>query len=307
MEFVNEYSASTPIIFHNPNMDNHEHEEEESIVAETGIFPLGGPGAYLIEGKSGSGKNVLLEYFLSKCPLPFDNVVSLSTTQEETGSLDFIERLYDTNRWGIAKSVDDLMHVIKVRKECLAKYKKALGTEARDSFVYDHPILMIVDDIGGTTNTRQSEKNPWYTLFTTVRHLGIYLVVLVQYHKQIGPAFMGNTRALVTFDYADDAIKHFASCSGVSLSSGDKQHVQKFLKQRHNFLIWWKNWTAKSNLPDLPWLCEKINTNQGSSTINYREYYTGKKTKPTKRKIIVPEDSDEDDEDDEMSLDDDEY
>lgn len=232
--------------------------EEEEFTALRGVFAMGGPGAYIFEGKSGSGKNFLLERMLAKSPIKFKNVVSLSTTQEDSGSLDFIERLYDGERWAIAKSLEDLMHVVKVRTDCLEKIKKSLGTREKDAFLEENPMLMIVDDIGGTTNTKNAEKNPWYTLFTTVRHRGIFLVVLVQYHKQIGPAFLGNTRALLTFDYTEQALKWFASCSGMNITNQDKLTLQKFLKTRFNFLIWWKNWMSEAPLPDTPWLCEKL-------------------------------------------------
>jgi len=249
-----------------------QHEEEERALAARGVFFVGGPGAYIFEGKSGSGKNVLLENMLSKSLIPFENVVTLSTTQEETGSLDFIARFYDPSYWGVAKDINELMHVIDVRKDSLAKIKHKLGMEEKDAYIQRHPMLVIVDDIGGTTSTRNSEKNPWYTLFTTVRHLGIYLVVLIQYHKQIGPAFMGNTRALITFDHADDAIKHFANCSGVSLTTNDKKNLQAFLKIRHNFLIWWKTWSSENSLPDIPWLCGKITPGTNACTINNTHY-----------------------------------
>lgn len=251
-----------------------DNAEEEAFTALHGIFPLGGPGAYLLEGKSGAGKNFLLEYFVAKSKLPFDNVWSLSTTEEETGSLDFIEKLFDTTRWAKTKSLNDLMHLVTVRKQSLARLKEELGIEERDAYVEKFPILCIVDDIGGTTNTRNSEKNPWYTLFTTVRHLGIYLVVLIQYHKQVGPAFITNSKALVTFDYSDDALTHFSKSAGMSATNEDKKTLQKFLKTRYNFLIWWKSWKSTNTLPDYPWLCDKITPSSATFTVNRNTYPT---------------------------------
>lgn len=277
-------------------------EEEEAAVAEKGVFFVGGPGAYVIEGKSGAGKNVLLEHFMTRSTIPFENIVTLSTTQEETGSLDFIEQYYDVNRWAIAKKIDEIMYLIDVRKKCLAKIKKELGKEASEAYALNHPMVFIADDIGGTTNLRTSDKNPWYTLFTTVRHLGIYLVMLVQYHKQLGPSFIANARALMTFDYADDAIKTFASCAGVSLTKQDKEYLQKFLKSRFNFLIWWKNWSSTSDIPDLPWTCGKIDLTTRSFTINERQYsFNNKKPCMVARYYESDDYEEEDEEFDELS------
>lgn len=244
---------------------------EERWTAERGVFCMGGPGAYIVEGKSGAGKNYLLEHYLMKSRLPFDNVWTLSTTEEESGDLDFIERLYDTERWAKPKNIDEIMYLVGVRKEMLAKLKNEFGKQEKEDYILRFPILLIVDDIGGTTNTRSSENNPWYTLFTTARHHGIYVIVLVQYHKQIGPAFIGNTRALITFDYADDALKHFAATAGMSITTNDKKQLQSFLKNRFNFLIWWKNWVSESAIPDFPWRCVKVSF-KGPVIINDEEY-----------------------------------
>jgi len=277
---------------------------EELYLATNGVFDLGGPGAYLFEGRSGSGKNFLLKQMLLKTKTPFKNVISLSTTQADTGSLDFIEQIYDGNRWGIARNIGDLMYVEKTRARSLEKIKASLGLEERDQFVRQNPMLMIVDDIGGTTNTKNSENNPWYTLFTTCRHRGIYLVLLVQHAKQLGPAFLGNTRAIVTFDSAEQSLKHFESISGMTLTKADRHSLQVFLKTRYNFLIWWKSWAASSALPCFPWLCGKVTPNDPVVTINGSEYNTWTAMYLDKKENInCPENTEDESEFDEMTSD----
>lgn len=249
-------------------------EEIEALVGKVGVFPIGGPGTYIFEGKTGSGKNFLLNFFLCKAKghLNFSNVISLSSTQAEAGSLDFLAKLYDPEYWAQTKTQKELMGLIETRKRHCAKIKESQGKEEVEKFVLRNPLLVIVDDMGGKTNTTTSLNNEWYNTFTTVRHLGIYLVMLIQYHKQIGPAYVDNTRALITFASNATALKHFSECCGMTLNKHDTATVQGFLRTRFNFLLWWRNWLREDNLPDLPWLIKKIDPEKPIININGLTY-----------------------------------
>lgn len=249
------------------------------LAKRTGVFPLGGPGTYVIEGKSGSGKNHLLGYLLhlAKNHIYPSNIVTYSGTSEETDSFDVLEQLYPdrVERWTKAANIEEIVFLIEYRKTLIGKMKQNQTREEVSQWLQDNPMLVIADDIGGVTATSNSNKNPWFHLVTTVRHWGIYAIILVQYQKQLGPAFTGNTRAVISFDRSEAALKHFAACTGMNLQKNDITGLQVFLREPHTFLVWWQSWVAeerfsiKQSMPDYPWLVHPVDAR--ANTLNIEE------------------------------------
>lgn len=226
-------------------------------VSIDGVLKCGGPGCYVFEGRSNSGKNYLLEHQVRHARrqgLAFSNIISFSGSQEENDSLNFIETLYSPEAWTIALSLDEVLYCISKRKEHVGELKAKLGALAAKKFKKDNPLLVILDDIGGLASLTQTQNNPWFQVVTTMRNLGIYMVFLIQYPKQIGPGFWNNCRALCSFDRSDSGLKYYCSTSGMSMDIALRKEVLEWLREKHRFLMWWNDWILEGQkLPSLPW------------------------------------------------------
>lgn len=226
-------------------------------VSQEGFLKTGGPGTYVIEGRSNSGKNYLLDHMVTQAyhkGLTFSNVITYSGSQEENDSLNFIEKLYDSDTWAITKSLDEILYAIQMRKKHIGEMRKKIGEKDASRFKRSNPLLIVLDDFGGTVNMTTNTKNPWYNVVTTVRNLGIYLIMLIQYPKQIGPSFWNNCKLVCSFDRSEKGLKHYCSTTGMGMDKYLLKEVLDWLRDKHKYLLWWNDWTPKETLPRLPWV-----------------------------------------------------
>lgn len=232
------------------------------VAMSQGILVLGGPGAYVIEGRSNSGKNFLLDHMITHAKhsgLEFSNIVTFSGSQEENDSLNFIETLYNSDIWAIAKSLAEVEFVVMTRKKHLASLRAEKGgDEDAKRFKADNPMLLILDDFGGLVNMTTNVKSQWYQYITTVRNMGIYLVMLIQYPKQIGPAFWNQCKAVISFDRSETGLRHYAKAAGITLSKQVLAKILSWMKKKHRYLVWFRDWNIDEPLPDQPWVGYKL-------------------------------------------------
>lgn len=227
-----------------------------------GPLVVGGPGTYMIEGSTGSGKSMLLrQILLLTAPvLRFTNIISYSNTQDSTSSLDFIPEIFPerVSRWAKAKDVEEVLWVLEHRKKTMKALKRA--GEDQDSWAMENPILILVDDIGGITNTTNFIKSPWYQVFTTVRHRHAYLIFLAQFSKQFGPAFINNTRCIMSFDSSSETLKKFAKQKGLELQKQEIAGLQDELRVQYTYLLWWNSWLMREAKPRYPWVGHPVDS-----------------------------------------------
>lgn len=241
-------------------------EEEDPIeaVSAGGVLLIGGPGPYVIEGKTNSGKSFLLDHIVTHAKhrgLVFSNVITYSGSQAENDSLNFIETLYDPMQWTITKKLEEIRYLITVRKDHIAMMRKLPdGENEAKRFKRENPLLIILDDFGGMMNLTTNVKNPWYTIVTTLRNMGIYMIMLIQYPKQIGPSFWNQCRAILSFDRTTDGLKYYSRTSGMPLAKDAIDKILLWLKTRHRYLVWFMDWTLINELPSTPWLADPVTT-----------------------------------------------
>lgn len=224
-----------------------------------GPLVVGGPGTYLIEGATGSGKSRLLCKILSISASKFklSNIVTYSGTSESTSSLDFVADIfpYLVGRWAKALNVDEVAWILKHRSKFMESMKEK-GMD-QDEWVKDNPMLIIVDDVGGITNSSSFIKSPWYHIVTTARHLNVYMIFLAQYASQLGPAMINNCRCIMSFDSSDKALKKFSEC-GFNLSRTEISSLQDELRKPYHYLAWWQSWQLNQPRPRYPWIGKPV-------------------------------------------------
>ena len=242
-------------------------------VEQQGIFVCGGPGTYIFLGPTDSGKNVCFRHTLIQAynnGLVFSGVISYSTTSGFSDSLDVIEEVSDTDRWAKAKTPDELLAVFNHRVEHFnamgLMVDPELGRPRTKSEIkqwgQDHPLLFILDDFGGKVNMSRNTDNPWYTLITTARHLGIYFVMIIQYNKAIGPSFWNNPRAVISFDRNVKVMKMIAEGGGFGKYCNKvSSQLVKWSSKQYAFTLWWISWKLPSERPMLPWMVHPVNEN----------------------------------------------
>lgn len=238
------------------------------IVQKNGIFLSGGPGTYVLLGPTDSGKNFLFEHQMRQAyntGLEFSSVISYSSTDTFSESLDFVETICDSEWWYRAEQPDEILTAFAIRSAHLTHLSKVgcpiMGRprtkQEIKEYCSEYPIAVILDDMGGKINLSRSNSE-WYNLITTARHLGIYFFILIQYKATVGPGFWTNFRAIISFDRNIDTLKTLAKQAGFSEYKKYETQVSKWLGTHHAFSLWWLSWKIAKNRPEIPWLCSPV-------------------------------------------------
>lgn len=253
-----------------PSVDEvYEIEQVEHVqVLGKGLFFGGGVGTYVFLGKTNAGKNYMLDHSIKmgmqKANLKWDNIVVFSTTAGVSGNYEWLRGLVDKGKFVIVEDEEELHSIVEHRRSTVKRIRGAKGIPSRtkDEYIRKTSILVIVDDFAGITNTSTSTGNRIFNLVSTSRHLGIWLCLLTQYSKTIGPAWWQNCRAVVSFD---SSIRTF---QGLSENVGDEvkelpKTVQRSIQRwpsekRYGFTIWWNFWFGYDK-PRIPWTMYPVN------------------------------------------------
>lgn len=230
-------------------------------VRDQGIVVSGGPGTYVLLGGSDTGKNFLLEHQLEQAyreGLRPSNIVSLSTTSGYNNSLKFLEGLAPQEHYTALKDQKELLFIHKHREQTVTQVKNS--DPKWEEWVQRNPLWIILDDFGGTLDMSRSQNNPFYTMITSLRHLGAYMFLLIQYKKAVGPSFFGNLRAICSFDVNADSMKHMADGGG--FTKYKKEECVKWMKKPHYFTLWWITWQLDAPKPQAPWFVKKVKPNE---------------------------------------------
>lgn len=164
------------------------------------LFGMGGPGTYILLGPTEAGKSFFLKqlYFYAISPLcedkyrlDFNPVIVLSTTSKINAEYNFSQRIIK-----LKPSNEAIDKILAERKKEMKE--NCIDKKLREKWAEDHPMMIALDDTYGAVNY-SVPNNSVAKLATKARHYGIWLVVNVQYIKQVGPIFHDNARMWITF------------------------------------------------------------------------------------------------------------
>ena len=241
------------------NLDRVEKEKRRAL--SQGMFSAAGVGTYIFLGKTNSGKNYMLEHAIrhafARTSITWENIVVFSRTAKLSGNYDFMKDMVGPGHFAIIGSLETLYGIVAHRSKTVEKMKKSLKNSHFMEWLKGSSVLMILDDFAGFTNVSSSSNNPLFNLVSTARHLGIWLCILSQYNKIIGPAYWQNCRAVVSFDTSGPPFKSLIEHihdEVKDLPMDTRRFLQRYPgKKKYQFLIWWNFWNGFEK-PTLPWM-----------------------------------------------------
>ena len=163
-------------------------------------------------GRRRSGKGVLCKDLVRKCisQRKLRNAYLFSPTANIANNpMDYIP---EENRF-LELDIDKLDEILKKQEEILRNDPKG-----------NHSILLIIDDIVGSLNSKQ--KNMINKIFILGRHLQIYLIFCVQSVKnEFTPTMRGNCDVVAIFNQANYFNKEQLSYEYLSLDMDKKTGI----------------------------------------------------------------------------------
>jgi hypothetical protein len=170
-----------------------------------------GEGTYLLAGPTNAGKTFSIESMvhLSQLyaqsyelkPVRFTSLIIFSSTDEIT----------DDFKWAqghvrkIAQSDKKILEFLEIRKKELIKGATRWNITPKE-YAKRYPMLICIDDFVGMLNGTGA-NSPLATLASKARHLGLYVFLLTQSIKQVGPGVRKNARAIIGFRLELSAIQ----------------------------------------------------------------------------------------------------
>lgn len=175
------------------------------------ILQYCGCGTYLLCGPTNSGKTFCIRALVSlaQClskqyelkPIRFTSLILCSSTDEISGDFAWAKPYLRK----INQSDKILKDFMVIRKTEIANGSKRLGIEPSE-YSTRFPMILIIDDFVGSLSG-STANSPIATLASKARHLGLYVFLLVQSIKQVGPGVRKNARAIIGFRLELSAIQ----------------------------------------------------------------------------------------------------
>jgi hypothetical protein len=175
------------------------------------ILQYGGVGTYLLAGPTNAGKTFSIESMVQLAqlfaedyeldPIEFTSIIIFSSTDEISNDFKWAE--------GHIKKVPQqdkkLLEFLEIRKKEIMKGSKLHNCTVKE-YIKKFPMLVVIDDFVGALNGTGA-NSPLAVLASKARHLGLYVMLLVQSIKQIGPGVRKNARAIIGFRLELSAIQ----------------------------------------------------------------------------------------------------
>lgn len=231
-------------------------------VCREGLMSAGGPGTYVFLGPTGCGKNFLLEHqlralFAAK-QHSITNALYFSSTGQFNESYDFLKNVLPPTKVKLIKKYSHLLKMLEDRTQRITQAAETLPTKWK-AWREQTQKLVIMDDFAGSINL-SSPTNPLLTKISTMRHLGVWLILLIQYKACIGPGMYINSKLVFTFDTSRKSFETLRDASGCNVDAEKNAIMDWPTKQEHNFVIWFFTWEnkhiAKPRKPLLGEACE---------------------------------------------------
>lgn len=230
----------------------HTHEEIVSLLnslfgSSQNVYQYCGPGTYYIVGPTNTGKTFcirsmlcLAQIFSSQYELNdlrFTCLVLLSSTNDVSDDFSWA----GSNLVCAKQSEQSLARVISLRQKEMEKYSKIAGMTQKE-WAASHPMMVVVDDFAGSLQAH-SDRSSLVQLVLVARHYGIYLNVLAQTLKLVGPSIRKNVRAIIGFALERSAIEEILKefyCERNNDREIAKLH--RHMELRHHPAIFALNW-----------------------------------------------------------------
>ncbi len=175
------------------------------------VLQYGGPGTYLIAGPTNAGKTLCIEAMVQLAqiysidyelkPLCFTSLILFSSTDEISN--DWAWARDHTRK--VVQSDSNITKFLEIRKKEIIAGAKKLGCTINE-YKEMYPMIIVVDDFVGVLNGTGA-NSPLAMLASKARHYGLYVMLLVQSVKQIGPGVRKNARCIIGFRLELSAIQ----------------------------------------------------------------------------------------------------
>lgn len=175
------------------------------------ILQYCGVGTYLLAGPTNAGKTFCIESMVQLAqlfaeeyeldPIVFTSMIIFSSTDEISNDFEWAK--------GHIKKVPQqdkkLLQFMDIRKNEIVKGAQQHNCTVKE-YIKRFPMLVVIDDFVGALNGTGA-NSPLAVLASKARHLGLYVMLLVQSIKQIGPGVRKNARAIIGFRLELSAIQ----------------------------------------------------------------------------------------------------
>lgn len=230
--------------------------------SEDNVIGIGGCGTYVVLGPSESGKTFLVEQLLAHATcgtikkeyrIKFYDYILISNSAENSKDFKGIP-LGDCDLVIRKPTEQNFKEIIQLREQEIVEGAEAAGLarEETEKWAMARPIVLIVDDSYGALNMT-TPGNQVAKLATQARHLGIYMILILQYIKQAGPLIKDNARAIITLssgykDHKHIIFDYFGYIQNkLELSAAIKHNTYK-----NNFVVYYLNWGVKDGNMHMP-------------------------------------------------------
>jgi hypothetical protein len=170
-----------------------------------------GVGTYLLAGPTNAGKTFSIESMVQLAqlfsddyqldPIEFTSTIIFSSTDEISNDFQWAEGHIKK----VAQQDKKLLEFLEIRKKEIMKGAKLHNCAVKE-YIKRFPMLVVIDDFVGALNGTGA-NSPLAVLASKARHLGLYVMLLVQSIKQIGPGVRKNARAIIGFRLELSAIQ----------------------------------------------------------------------------------------------------
>jgi hypothetical protein len=210
-----------------------------------------GVGTYLLAGPTNAGKTFSIESMVQLAqlfsssyelkPVKFTSLIIFSSTDEITD--DFKWAHGHTRK--IAQTDKKILEFLEIRKNELVKGAAKWNITPKD-YAKRYPMLICIDDFVGMLNGTGA-NSPLATLASKARHLGLYVFLLTQSIKQVGPGVRKNARAIIGFrlelSAIQDILKEFY---GIVNNYTQSQALLEHMSVTYTPTIFVLNWLLNS-------------------------------------------------------------
>jgi len=210
-----------------------------------------GEGTYLLAGPTNAGKTFSIESMVQLAqlfaasyelkPIKFTSLIIFSSTDEITD--DFKWAKGHTRK--IPQTDKKILEFLEIRKKELIKGAAKWNITAKD-YAKRYPMLICIDDFVGMLNGTGA-NSPLATLASKARHLGLYVFLLTQSIKQVGPGVRKNARAIIGFrlelSAIQDILKEFY---GIVNNYSQAQALLEHMSVTYTPTIFVLNWLLNS-------------------------------------------------------------
>jgi len=258
-ESVDNENDETNVKFRRVAAESHTEYSTEQVLkmlkmlfgSAQNVLQYCGVGTYLLAGPTNTGKTFSIESMVHLAqlfsesyalqPIKFTSIIIFSSTDE----------ISDDFKWAkghirkVSQTDKKILEFIEIRKKELIKGADKWRITPKE-YARAFPMLLVIDDFVGEINGTGA-NSPLATLASKARHLGLYVFLLTQSIKQVGPGVRKNARAIIGFrlelSAIQDILKEFY---GIVNNYTQAQQLLEHMSIQYTPTIFILNWILNS-------------------------------------------------------------